>query len=267
MLRLSGMFCTEDLAAILDEDKVHLDETLQKSFRFNCIVQSGHGVYRFVHGRIQETFAGYLSSEGASVFHLKAGEYFQNKNDSSKDISFVVCAHLNKALDHITSEDKRAELIQLNLRCARLSVESNSYSNAEYYVRKAILLRGENRWSADVQLSLELSTLLAEVHYLNLNFDEAAAVFQDTIGHLDDPSDKAAIVQVQILSFIAQNKMAEALELGLETLDEFGIVLPEEDDLSVYYPTLFDLYDTDNVMALADLPEMTERGICGLLIF
>ncbi|XPV75823.1 MAG: ATP-binding protein [Desulfovibrio sp.] len=257
---LGDVFCTEDLAAILDEDKVHLDETLQKSFRFNCIVQSGHGVYRFVHGRIQETFAGYLSSEGASVFHLKAGEYFQNKNDSSKDISFVVCAHLNKALDHITSEDKRAELIQLNLRCARLSVESNSYSNAEYYVRKAILLQGENRWSADVQLSLELSTLLAEVHYLNLNFDEAAAVFQDTIGHLDDPSDKAAIVQVQILSFIAQNKMAEALELGLETLDEFGIVLPEEDDLSVYYPTLFDLYDTDNVMALADLPEMTERG-------
>ena len=86
-----------------------------------------------------------------------------------------------------------------------------------------------------------------EVYYLNSDLTNAKDCYDLVICNIKNNNDKIEISQIQIYSLIAQNKMLEALNLGLDIVAQSGVELPKEDDLFIYYPRLFTLYESEKI--------------------
>ena len=252
---LGNNFNVKDLACILDLELDELIEITENSIEF--IIKNKKFNFKFSHDKIQEAFTLGLSLEEKEQFHLKVGRYFLNKKDD-KNI-FMITNHFNEAKELIKNSEEKKELLELNQKCAVDSINLNSYSSAIFYLNSAISLQDKDSWNSDYDKSVELSSLLIEVYYLNLEFEKAKRLFDSTLKKVKTKNDKIKIVQIEIFSLIAQNRSKEALELGLEILSEYGIELPLEDDFNNYYSKLFELYDVNDVEILKQLPKMQDK--------
>jgi predicted ATPase/signal transduction histidine kinase/CheY-like chemotaxis protein len=254
---LGNSFNIKDLSCILEIKLNELVEVTKHSKEF--IIKNREFSFKFSHDKIQEAFTLGLSSKEKKQFHLKVGQYFLSKRKDKNENIFIITNHLNEAKKLIKNSIDKQELIELNQKCAINSVNLNSYSSAIFYLNSAISLQDENSWDTDYEKSVELNTLLIEVYYLNLEFEKAKKLFDNTLKKVKIKNDKIKIVQIEIFSLIAQNRSKEALDLGLEILNEYGIELPEDDDFNKYYTKLFDLYDVNDVKSLKQLPKMEDK--------
>ncbi|MEA3290031.1 MAG: response regulator [Campylobacterota bacterium] len=252
---LGNSFNIKNLSSILNEDLDKLIFLVNSAKEF--VINTQALDYKFIHDKVQEAFSSYLSADEKTAFHLKIGNYFLN-NKEHKNI-FIVANHLNIASDLIVDKKEKEKLIELNKKCAKRSIASNSYSNAIFYLNSAIKIQEDNKWENQYETSIELATLLTEVYYLNLEFEKAKELFDDTFKNAKTINDKIKIIQIEIFSLIAQNRSKEALNLGLDILSKYGIELPEDDDFSTYYPKLFELYDPKDVNSLKQLPKMEDK--------
>lgn len=245
-----------ELSSILGVSRVKLEADLDQHNAIGFVFFHKENCFKFIHDKVQEAFSKYVNTKEKEEFHLNAGNYYLKSEEA--DI-FVVTDHLNKAKNIIPSKDQKLELVHLNYRCAVRSLQLNSYANSIAYLKYAIALQEKNSWQTDYDMSLKLNQLLAESYYLNLQFAEAHNVFEMTLSQTLSIKDRVKLIQIEIFSLIAQNRMNEALELGLDILSQYGIDMPEEDDLSLYYPKLFELYDTSKIEKLAELPALKDQ--------
>ena len=258
---IGSEFEVHDVATPLNQKDTDISQVLREHQHMHFVTQNSETHYEFVHDKVQEAFSHYLSEDEKCTFHLKVGEYLLNRGDDL----FKTTDHLNKAKELIIEAEKRYELLELNHKCAKEAFKLNSYSNAIYYLLEAKSLQSDAHWAMDYQKSIELNTLLTEVYYLNLEFNRAKTCFEEVLDHARSLNDKVKIIQIEIFSRIAQNKMQEALDLGLEILNEFGIVIPESDDMIEYYPKLFQCYDVDKISELKDKPQMLDEEKLNIL--
>ena len=253
---LGNSFNIENLSSILNRDLKEIIKITEYAKEF--IIQEKEFDFKFSHDKIQEAFSLYFSLEDKEKFHLKVGKhFFNNSKYSDKDI-LVITNHLNIASKLMVIQKEKRELLELNQKCAINSVNLNSYSSAIVFLNSAISLQDKNCWDNDYSKSVELNTLLIEVYYLNLEFEKAKELFDDTLKKVKTKNDKIKIIQIEIFSLIAQNRSKEALNLGLEILSEYDIELPVDDDFNNYYPKLFELYNTEDVASLKKLPMMKD---------
>lgn len=251
---LGNSFNLKDLSSILEIELEKVIQIAKKSKEF--LIEEKEFNFKFSHDKIQEAFSLIHSLEDREKFHLQVGKQFLNKNNP-KDI-FTITNHLNIASRLIIEPLQKQELLMLNQKCAKNSINQNSYSNAIFYLKSAIGLQEKDSWESDYTTTTELNTLMIEVYYLNLEFENAKKLFDATLKKVKTKNDKIKIIQIEIFSLIAQNRSKEALDLGLEILSEYDIFLPEEDDFNKYYSKLFDLYDTKDVKSLKNLQRMQD---------
>ena len=87
---------------------------------------------------------------------------------------------------------------------------------------------GGQRWTAHFDLTRQLQLDAADAALLVGDVTALYALLDEAEQNLAEPADRARLAYLRLKGCVAQNHLQEALEIGLQALDELGEKLPAE---------------------------------------
>ncbi|QEN14974.1 AAA family ATPase [Mycolicibacterium sp. ELW1] len=175
--------------------------------------------YRFSHDRVAEAARAELSADDMRAIHLRIGRRLITLGD---DRVFEAARHVGIAGLGSATETERRSFVEVVRRAARKARAQASFPLALGYCRSALDLLGEQRWSTDFALTRELqldaadaALLVGDVTTLNTLLDEAEQF-------LHQPPDRAHIAYLRLKGCVTENRLQDALEIGLQALAQLG---------------------------------------------
>lgn len=179
--------------------------------------------YRFSHDRVAEAARDGLSDAAQRETHLRIGRRLVERGD---DRLFEAARHVGIGGRGLHDDAERVRFVDVLRRAARKAKAQASFPLALAYCRNALDLLGEQRWATHFDLTRELqldaaeaALLVGDVAGLNELLDAAEQV-------LHEPADRARLAYLRVKGRVAQNRLQEALEIGLRALDELGEKVP-----------------------------------------
>ncbi|HWF28856.1 MAG TPA: AAA family ATPase [Mycobacterium sp.] len=181
--------------------------------------------YRFSHDRVAEAAREGLSDDATRDTHLRIGRRLVEQGD---DRLFEAARHVGIGGRGLADAAERVRFVEVLRRAARKARLQASFPLALEYCRNALDLLGEQRWSSHFPLTRELqldaahaALLVGDVAALHALLDEADEI-------LREPADRARLAYLRLKGRVAQNRLREALEIGLRALDELGEPMPAD---------------------------------------
>ncbi|GAB4593915.1 hypothetical protein MOKP4_02330 [Mycobacterium avium subsp. hominissuis] len=175
--------------------------------------------YRFSHDRVAEAARAGLSPDEMRAVHLRIGRRLITLGD---DRLFEAARHVGVGGLAVADEAERTRFVEVLRRAAHQARAQASFPLALGYCRDALDLLGEQRWAGQFVLTRELALDAADaalrvgdVPVLNALLDEAEEF-------LREPPDRARLAYLRMKGRVAENRLQEALEIGLAALDELG---------------------------------------------
>jgi predicted ATPase/signal transduction histidine kinase len=219
--------------------------------------------YKFLHDRVQQAAYSLIPEDQKRSTHLKIGQLLlKNTPEADREERiFDIVNHLNVGVELITSEVEREQLARLNLVAGKKAKAATAYTAAVEYFNVGKKLLTANSWENQYELTLGLHTEAAEAAYLCGDFDrmeELALVVESCAKML---LDKVKVYEVQIEACMAQNKLQEALNTGLQVLKLLGVEFPSEPNPSDIGQALGEtaaILNEKRIEDLIELPQMRE---------
>jgi predicted ATPase/class 3 adenylate cyclase len=181
--------------------------------------------YRFSHDRVAEAAGAGLSADDKRAIHLRFGRWLVALGD---DRLFEAARHVGIGGLGLPDDVERTRFVEVVRRAARKARTQASFPLAFGYCRNALDLLGEQRWATYFALTRELqldaadaALLVGDVTALNALLDEAEEM-------LREPPDRARVAYLRLKGRVTENRLQEALEIGLQALDELGERLPSD---------------------------------------
>jgi len=191
--------------------------------------------YKFLHDRVQQAAYSLIADDRKQMTHLNIGRLLLQKTSKGEreDNLFNIVNQLNIGIPLLEKPSDLEDLAQLNLGAARKAKSSAAYNATASYLNTAIhlILRTEATplevWQAHYTLMLPLHNLLAEVSYLNGNFEKAEQQIQTVINNARDLLDRVKVYEIRISVLVVQGQYQAALDVGLEILRLLDVSLTE----------------------------------------
>ncbi len=220
-------------------------------------------IYRFLHDRIQQAAYSLISEQEKQATHYNIGKLLlDNSLDSEREERlFEIVTHLNAGRSSIDRDLKPEELAQLNLMAGRKAQAATAYAAAIQYLTAGIELLAVDSWHTQYQLTLGLYVAATEAAYLNTEFEQVEKLAEIVLKSTNRLLDIVKIYEVKIQVLISQNKLIEAIELGLKVLGFLGIKFSVQSDRSDITDGLQKtqlLWNDIKVAEVVDLPLMTD---------
>ena len=218
--------------------------------------------YKFLHDRVQQAAYSLIPIEKKRSTHLMIGRCLLNNAPSDETDSriFEIVNQLNMGAGLIEDSAEKDRLANLNLAAGRKAKLSTAYVAAAVYFEAGIDNLPSDCWTKQYSITLSLYESAAEAAYLKGDFAQMAirldSVFKNALALLD--TIKADEIQIQ--AYIAQNKLADAVNWALGGLESLGVYLPQQPK---QYAVSWAIWKTQRALAkrsiasLADLPTMT----------
>jgi len=242
-----------------------------KSYKFFTELDSkyvlnaaANSTYRFLHDRIQQAAYSLIPELEKQATHYHIGKLLLNNFLAAEreERLFEIVTHLNLGRRLIDRDLKPEELVQLNLMAGIKAKAATAYTAAVQYLTTGIELLAVDSWQTHYQLTLELYIAAAESAYLSTKFEQVETLAQIVLKETHKLSDQIKIYEIKIQIFISQNKLTEAIELGLNVLDLLGINFPPQPNQSDIINELQKtqlLWNEIKVSEVFDLPLMDDR--------
>ncbi len=226
-------------------------------------VKGCHNAYRFLHDRVQQAAYSLVTEEKKPAVHLRIGQLLQQQLDVERDNNqlFSVVNHLNKGLHLITDSLERHELLQLNAAAGYRASTSSAYKAAFSYFQTARQLLPEHSWQQHYELTKQIYTDTINNAYLSGDFDQMETLFEEAREQTHTLLDRVPLYEIKIQSLAAQHRLPETVQLGLETLHNLGVHLPEQptpEDFGRGIEEINSLLAERPVAKLINLPEMED---------
>lgn len=265
---IGNRFDSEILAAVCGEPQPGILEMLRLLSLEGLLFPAGDAhllQYRFCHDRIQQAAASLIGEEEKQRVHLEVGRLLlkdAHREDRERRIADIV-NHLNQGCAFMESRPELDELARLNLEAGRKAKASAAYAAALRYLKTGIGLLESDAWEKQYELCLDLTTEAAEAAFLGTAMDEMAFFIASVEEHARSALDAAKAREVKVCGKIAQNRLAEAVQTALDTLDGLGVELPRNPGLPTVMIAL--LGTRLRLMGkpaekLMELPPMTDRN-------
>lgn len=185
--------------------------------------------YRFLHDRVQQAAYSLIEESHKPKLHLRIGRLMRaaafDQGERRDERTFDIAGHLNLALELISEPVERWQLAQLNLLCGKKARASTAYNAAADYFAAGIKLLGAADWARDSEDCFELYAGLAECRALGGQFEPIAQLIGILLANAKTLPEQVRINKLRIELLTAQNKAAEAVQLGRETLALLGMTL------------------------------------------
>ncbi|MEH2380884.1 MAG: AAA family ATPase [Nostoc sp.] len=225
----------------------------------NLLIQE----YKFLHDRVQQAAYSLIDESHKQVVHLHIGRNLLRKTLPERilDRLFEIVDHLNHGIELVADQSERNEIARLNLIAGQKAKTAIAYSMANKYLATGRVWLAASSWQTNYDLTLDLYLETTEVAYLCGDFEQVecwiAIVFQEAKTVLDI----VKVYEVKIQTYIAQNQLLEAINTGLQVLQQLGISFPETPsqlDIQLELDAIASLFSEKQIKDLIDLPQMTE---------
>jgi len=185
--------------------------------------------YKFLHDRVQQAAYCLIPEQERSRAHYQIGQLLlqQISPAAIEEQIFSVVNHLNYGIALIEDQTERSDLAQLNLTACRKARAATAYQAAREYAAIGLNLLGESAWQRQYEMTLNLHDIAAEVASLCGEFDQMNQWIDTVIHHTRTPLERVSVYIVKIQALTSQNKFLEAIAIGLLSLKELGVELPD----------------------------------------
>jgi predicted ATPase/GAF domain-containing protein len=219
--------------------------------------------YKFAHDRIQQAAYSLIPEVEKAAVHLHIGRLllFQTSLQERERRIFEIVNQLNIAHELLSQPGEQYELAQLNLQAGKRAKASVAFESAYYYFQVGLNALKERGWQEFYELTLVLHQEAVESGYLSNQFAPAEKLATIGIKQARTKLDTATIYEARIRAYNSRNELSKAIELGKESLEQFGITFPDN-------PTSADIEQAllqtklaltgRNPFELVNLPAMTD---------
>lgn len=217
--------------------------------------------YKFRHDRIQQAAYALIEEPRKKAVHLQIGRLLLQRL-SAEELSakiFTLVDHLNQGRVLIESAAEQILLVKLNLQASKKAKEAIAYAASREYLIVAENEFPGNIWQEDYEMALDLYRELAEIEYLNGNFEQSQNLLDISLQQAKSDLDRIDFYYLQITHCTLLGKLNEAVESGRIGLNCLGIDLPVEELEAVFEAELAEYranLGSRKISLLYDSPEM-----------
>jgi predicted ATPase/signal transduction histidine kinase/tRNA A-37 threonylcarbamoyl transferase component Bud32 len=187
--------------------------------------------YAFLHDRVQQSAYALIEQKLQREVHLQIGRLLlaNLSEDQRGERIFELVDHLNIGWELLTEGPEKTELAHLNLFAARKAKDSLAYAAARGYLATIVENTTQKLWQTDYSFAFTLHKELAELEYLNGNFEASEALIEKAVSQAHSALEKAEVYNMLIVQYTLLMKYEEAIGAGLTALKWLGLNLPETD--------------------------------------
>ncbi|MEH2089997.1 protein kinase domain-containing protein [Nostoc sp.] len=225
----------------------------------NLLIQE----YKFLHDRVQQASYTLIDESQKQIVHLQIGRNLLEKilPERLSDRLFEIVDHLNHGIELVADQPERNEIARLNLIAGQKAKAAIAYSVAQNYLATARVWLAASSWETNYDLTLDLYLETTEVAYLCGDFEQVESWVLVVLQAAKTVLDIVKVYEVKIQTDIAQNQPLEAINTGLQVLQQLRISFPEtptQSDIQLELDTITSLIGQKPIEDLLHLPEMTE---------
>ncbi len=183
----------------------------------------------FVHDRIQQAVYTLISDKDRKELHRHVGNLFINKvyKDRIEEHIFDIIYQFQKCIDLIEDEVELIKLSKLFLIAGDKALASAAYQPALYYYEQGKACISSDHWTTNYDLYLKLITGTMHAAYMSKQYDKMLEVESNALKHIRVGVEKKPFYLVKIQYFIGLNQLKEAVQCGLEILEELHVNFPK----------------------------------------
>lgn len=258
---IGNSFTIETLAIITKENEGliggHIEVALAKGFIIPLADK-----YKFIHDRVQQAVYSLISQKEQIANHYLIGKLLMEKDNEDDQNLFEIVNHLNLSVSLIKEAAEKTALSDLNYRAAKKAMASSAFSAALDFAKQGLHLLPEDAWKTHYENTLKLSTLAAEAAYNTATFDQMLLYINNVLEFGHSILDKISIYALKINAYKAENKLPEAIDVGLDVLQKLGEKIPKKGPLPL---VMKDLLKTKFMLRgkkkedILNLPEMQNQ--------
>ncbi|NEO89831.1 MAG: AAA family ATPase [Moorea sp. SIO3G5] len=238
-------------------------QSIDQSYPPSRLSHHSSPIYKFLHDRVQQAAYCLIDQDHKQQTHLKIGQLLlSNTSEPEREEKiFDIVNQLNIGADLITNPSEREQLAGLNLLAGKKAKSATAYEPALRYFNSGLKLLAPDSWESNYELSLALSIAAVEAEYLTVNLERAKHLSKIVLKQAKTFLDKIKVYELQILFYITQNKMNEAIDLGINVLKMLGIAIPTEaQEINTEVEKLREelQLEVEEIANLANLPDITD---------
>ncbi|NER33447.1 MAG: AAA family ATPase [Oscillatoria sp. SIO1A7] len=187
--------------------------------------------YKFRHDRIQQAAYALIAPEQRNPIHLRVGNLLLAGLEESEreEKLFTLVDHLNKGIDLVIDTDEKIKLVELNLRAGKKAKKAVAHAAAREYLTVASEEFPGDIWQDCYELAIDLYRELAEVEYINGNFEKSQSIIEMALDSVRADLDGMIFYLLQIREINMLGRYEEALVVGRRALKRIEADLPEGD--------------------------------------
>lgn len=211
---------------------------LQEALKEGYIVSHGDAYravsYHFAHDRIQQAAYSLIDEDERKIIHINLARIILNKTSEDKfdEVIFDIANHYNTGIDpnfpDIIDATEKYNIAKLNLKASKAAQSAAAFEPALKYAQNALKCVDETAWESDYQFMLDLYTEAIETSYLTTKYDLMETYSEIALQKARNVFDKVQIIQIKALSFIAQLRQRDAVDIITDTLIPLGVTLPNK---------------------------------------
>jgi len=184
-----------------------------------------HRQYHFSHDRIYEAAYSLLAPEKRKKAHYRIGKRAleNTPRKSLHNLLFYIVDQLNFGSSMIETRAEAIELAHLNLKAGLKARDAAAFTAAVKYLAAGIAILPDDAWTSEYDLAFSLHLQQMECRYITRSFEAAERLFNIITANAASSTDKAKACTTMIIQYTNQQSFRKALDLGVKTLDLFGI--------------------------------------------
>ncbi|BAB72312.1 trifunctional serine/threonine-protein kinase/ATP-binding protein/sensor histidine kinase [Anabaena sp. FACHB-709] len=247
--------------------KFYVDREIQDEVKGSQTV-----TYKFLHDRVQQAAYSLIPVEQKQYTHFQIGQLLLQglSQGEQEERIFDIVNQLNMGLDVITSNEQKQELAHLNLKAGQKAKLSAAYQAAYEYCTIGMSLLSPDAWQQDYPLIYSLHRDASEAAYLCGKFDQAEALYAETLTYAQAPLDQAIIYRIQMTQYQLQGRNAEAIAIQRQSLQMLGWTMPTQPEmiqagLDDEIATVQQFLEQHTIESILAVPKMTDPSIAEML--
>ncbi|MFA6292585.1 MAG: AAA family ATPase [Victivallales bacterium] len=225
---LGNIFDLEKLSILSEASREDVFKGLNEAIHEGFVIPLNENTFTFSHDRIQQGAYNMIPEDERSLEHLRAGRLLWSgiEEDRLDDNLFVILDQFNKGIRLIKSGEEKLKISELNYKAGKKAKESAAFFPAYQFFKAGIELLDESSWKSRYDFTLSIHNNAAEAAYLSTDHDGMERLGRIILKNIRITIDKAPFYVTRVKAATSQGKMVEALDIGLDFLDELGVHIP-----------------------------------------
>jgi PAS domain S-box-containing protein len=191
----------------------------------NLLVQE----FKFLHDRVQQAAHALIDESQKQLVHLQIGRNLLKKTlpERRSEQLFEIVDHLNHGIELVPEQSERNEIARLNLLAGQKAKAAIAYGVAKRYLATGRSWLAASSWQTNYDLTLELYSDTTEVAFLCGDFADVESWMAIVLQEAKTVLDTVKVYEVKIQTYVAQEQLSKAIEIGLQVLPQLGIDISE----------------------------------------